>query len=620
VQDHPDRETEQLASAFRPNRTPALIAIAANFLLAAAFLGVPYLRGRSVSSGARAAFGELAACLLDAKVASSGGLALPLGDEERYAGLVMRGAADWPARCLPALARVAPEEATFLWPSVKQASADLRAAAELTRTELDTLIAGRKAGQGRVPVRPMLALSRLRAALTLLAQAAGDTAGVDANAVRFTRPGLATAATRLPIGAGADALLQLWGNAVGLEATALDARGLSWLRLADGKLDRFRMASSALVRATLRFDAQSYVVWAMAPERCAEREDLCIKRTSGLAVLPMGAETLPDPFWLGGHPAGRPDRVLAVHERSVTLLARHGPDGEVELRRFTLPEAHRDDRPLGAEQRAASAPRASDAVLVDGRAGDFAYLAAGTEPLQGVLSRSFGDMEEPLGQVQGTAGWITACSAEGVHWIVLGGDTELRVSRADASSLVNGEPIAVKLHAPLHATRPAQDRVKLRCDAATLQLVWLDDAGRLSLTRCAGPASCEAPLALAQDVRRFDAVALPDALLIARSRGGSDADVRTQRVTAGGVEPELRTAPCWDPTGGFCDLPVLVADGPRVLLVAREGTDLLVVESRDAGRSWQGAAGLQVYDAADTGNSAPMDQHRLRKGLDSPGG
>jgi hypothetical protein len=70
-------------------------------VLAAAFLGVPYLRGRSASTQARNAFADLAACLLDAKVAARGGLALPLGDEERYAGLVMRGGADWPTRCLP---------------------------------------------------------------------------------------------------------------------------------------------------------------------------------------------------------------------------------------------------------------------------------------------------------------------------------------------------------------------------------------------------------------------------------------------------------------------------------------------------------------------------------------
>jgi hypothetical protein len=615
VHDHPDRETEQLANAFRPNRAPALFAIVANVVLAAAFLGVPYLRGRSASTQARNAFADLAACLLDAKVAARGGLALPLGDEERYAGLVMRGGADWPARCLPALRRVAPEEATFLWPSFKQAAADLRAAVELTEGELEALIASRKAGHGRVPVRPMLALSKLRAALTLLAQASGDTEGLDADAVRFDGPGLATAVTRLPISAGGDALLQLWPTAEGIEATALDARGLSWLRLDAGKLDRFRFASGALVRATLRSEEQSYVVWGMSAERCAEKEDHCTKRASGVAALPMGTETLPDPIWLGGHPAGRPDRVLAVHERSVTLLASHGTDGELELRRFTLPAAPSDARPLAPERRAASAPRAADAVLIDARAGDYAYLAAGTSPLQGVLSRDFGATEEPLGELAGDSGWIAACSAQDTHWIVFGSATQVRVSQASAGQAVTGAPITLGVGDPFHATRPAQDRLKLRCDRANLHVLLLDDTGRLYLTRCGGQAICQAPRELAHAVQRFDALALADALLIASSGGGADADVRTQRVTPAGPERATPVAPCWDPTGGFCGQPTLVGDQERVLLVAREGSDLLLVESRDAGKSWQAAAGLQVYDAADTGNAAPMDQHRLRKGL-----
>lgn len=616
MHDLPDRDAEKLANAFKPNRAPALIAVVANVVLAAAFLGVPYLRGRTVATQARAAFADAAACLFDAKVGSRGGLALPLGDEERYAALVMRGPAEWPARCLPKLEQVAPEQAVFLWPSVKQACADVTAAVALTKRELDTLIEQREEGQGRVPVRPMLALSKLRAALTLLAQAVDDTSELDADAVRFTQPGLATVPARLPVGAGSEALLQLWGHATGIEATALDSRGLSWLRLDDGELDRFRLAVSPLVRATLRVDGQSYVVWAMAPERCAEREDRCSKRASGIAALPMGAETLPEPFWLGGHPAGRPERSLGVHDRSVVLLARDGPGSEVELRRFALPDAPLGERPLGPERRSREPVRVADAVLLDANAGDFAYLSADAGPQRAVLARDFGAAEQALGVLAAQSGWITACGSPSGYWVVFGSDRELWVSRALPAGATPSGPFALQLHNALHPTRPAQDRVKLRCDASTLHALLLDDSGRLHQLRCSDAEGCTAPRELAKAVQHFDAAILPDALVLAYAGTGASSDIRSRRVHRGGPEPETRTAPCWDPHGGFCGQPTLVADTERILLIAREGIDLLAIESPDAGKSWQTATGLRVYDAIETGNSAPMDQHRLRKGLE----
>ena len=66
----------------------------------------------------------------------------------------------------------------------------------------------------------------------------------------------------------------------------------------------------------------------------------------------------------------------------------------------------------------------------------------------------------------------------------------------------------------------------------------------------------------------------------------------------------------------MCGQPTLVADSGRLLLCARDGSDLLAIESEDAGRTWKSMSGLQVSNAAPTDADAPMRQHRLRKGLD----
>ena len=66
----------------------------------------------------------------------------------------------------------------------------------------------------------------------------------------------------------------------------------------------------------------------------------------------------------------------------------------------------------------------------------------------------------------------------------------------------------------------------------------------------------------------------------------------------------------------MCGQPTLVADSGRLLLVGRDGTDLLAIESNDGGEHWLPMSGLKVDHAINTDPSAPMNQHRLRKGLE----
>jgi hypothetical protein len=334
-----EQDEIEAARAFRPNIRPVVIAVAANALLAVLCLGVPYYRGQIQAERSLHAYSRFASCLLDAEPGNALALGMPVGERERFAGLFMLGPDGWPDHCVPTLRAIAPQEATFLWPSMKQASADVRALLKLQEAEL-MQVGKARAAHGRVPERPLLALARLRGGLTMLARAGGVADEIDADAVRFTRPSPAIAPSKLPLVAGASAPLWVRAGQDGLRAVALDGRGISVLRVADGKLDRRRVRRTSLVRGALELDGEPLLVWAMAPERCAEADDHCARRAMGAAVLGPEELVLPEPTWLGAHPHGRVDRSLRVGlGAQLEVLAVADAEGALEVRRFVLPQA-----------------------------------------------------------------------------------------------------------------------------------------------------------------------------------------------------------------------------------------------------------------------------------------
>src|SRR5688500_5808636 len=146
-----DDDAARTAQAFRPNTRPIAIAALANVLLAGLCLGVPYYRGHVQTEHSLRAFSRFAACLFGGRAQDTLGLGLPPGERAHFAAQVMNARLDWPGRCRSALGAIAPEEATFLWPSVKQAGADVRAVVTLLDRELLELSRARAAGAtGRV--------------------------------------------------------------------------------------------------------------------------------------------------------------------------------------------------------------------------------------------------------------------------------------------------------------------------------------------------------------------------------------------------------------------------------------------------------------------------------------
>ncbi|HEY2736644.1 MAG TPA: hypothetical protein VGI70_21740, partial [Polyangiales bacterium] len=308
-------ENARLASTFRPNRRPLFIALLVNGVLSALLLGVPYWRGRQLAQEERRDFVQFARCLIGGEMAPEPGLSIPRGDRDHFAGKFLFARADWPLLCRPALQRLAPPDAFFLWPSVKQAGADLRAAVTAVDRELTLLDTRRKHARERVPERPLAALKLLQGATVLYAREAGADADLDNDAIRYQHAVAALAApARLPLMAG-NGSLDVWSSGLALEAVALDGRGLSYVHVEGGKIDRDRVQRTSFLRGVVRAGSTPYLVWAMPDARCDDREDHCAGRPTGIARYERGATKLGDPTWkLSGHPAGRIDRVLQISE------------------------------------------------------------------------------------------------------------------------------------------------------------------------------------------------------------------------------------------------------------------------------------------------------------------
>lgn len=646
---HADEEAVRDAQAFRTSNRPFVLAVTANFVLAALCLGLPYLRGQWHTKASLGAFSRFAACLYGGDARPTLGLGLPASADAQFASQFMRAGRDWPGRCRAALDATVPPDVTFLWPSVKQGGAEVRAVVPLVHSELDAVAHARSSvGSRRVPMRALAAVERLRAGLTLLARAASLDERVDEDAVAFTRaPALAEPA-RLPLYAGASAALSMRTDPDGLEAVALDGGGISWLRVANGRVERRRLSRSSLVRAVVRQDERMFVVWAMPPDRCAEKEDRCVQRAMGFAAFHGRDEKLPAPTWLAAHPAGRANRSVRAHGADqVDVLALRSKEHDLEVRRFVLTsappappavekaptpatdeKAAKDEKPppLAALARFALPVRPSDALLLpdavvyaDPSAGDSTAFTWAYADATGAPSTA---PPMPISTVAGTRAWLEACDDGRTRWLVHGTEAALAVSRLDASAApatatTTGPvapptpmPVALAIDIGTRPEDPAHDRVQLLCTANALTLLAQDLRGTLSVVRC-DASHCDEPKRIASDVAGFAAADAGGALVVATT-GAAHPEIAVHRIDAHGAPIGDAVIPsvCWDPLGGMCGQPALAATRGRFVLGARDGADLLSLESTDAGKTWIPMRGLQVAGAGDA--DAVMRQHRLR--------
>jgi hypothetical protein len=335
-----EQEAKQVASAMRPQRRPLLIALAANLVMSGALLGVPYVRGRILARETREHYVAFVQCIIGGEPAANPGLSLPRGEREHYAAKVLFANSDWPLSCRPALQRLRPPDATFLWPSLKSAGLDLRAAVDLVDKELVTLAKRRAEGTGRVPQKPLDALRRLQAASVLFARAGGAKDDIDNDSIVLSDKvtGLAAPA-RLPLMIGETHGLLGWSDSGVLELLTFDSHSLAYLRVDGGKVDRQRVRRNSFLRGVSRAGSTAYLAWAMPEAKCNEREDHCAARPTGLARYDKGGSELEEPTWkLPGHPAERLDRSLSISETGrVDFLRRSSARGGIEWIRTHLP-------------------------------------------------------------------------------------------------------------------------------------------------------------------------------------------------------------------------------------------------------------------------------------------
>lgn len=620
-----DELTTELQS-FRRGRAPILLAIIANVVLSALLLGLPYLRGQQQAKDARVAFAKFSACLFDAQPAPEPGLSLPAGERIRFADRVLREPPGWLSRCDSALQAIAPEQAIFLWPAVKTAGADLREGVRRFRGELRALASKTPSALPAVPERPLLVFSRMRAALTLFIEAGGATDGMDRDAIVWRRPPQGEPA-RLPIMAAQWSPTRIWSQQGYLEASAIDRRGLSWLRLEDDGLKRRRPRTSSLVRGTLLDDAGLQVIWATPEARCETLEDRCSHHATGFARFDNDSDQLPQPRWLAGHPLGRIDRSLRLGSNQVTLIARMESTQEVALRTFSRHGLGATEGPLApTSERILTAPGPIvDALLLPDADADHGPLwlwVKGDDSMLGYYVGPDGLAADPAVTLPGKEAWASACAGNAGAHLAVGTEKGLRLLRT--ASPVAADPArppaagwtslyeqTLALWPEALGSDPSQDRVRLLCDGDAIALVYQDARQTVWTVRCSEEGKCGPAERAVKGAATYDALLQGEDLWLAYSLS-HDGQIRLKRNQTAPIAP----SPCFAPRKGLCGQPQLLLLQGNLIVTAREGSDLLAVMSPDDGQSFDPLPGLQ--GAVLPSDNSALQQHRLRKGMRGP--
>lgn len=589
------------ASDLHAGKRRLLVIVGGNALLLFVMIGIPYLRGYFRTRALWRAFSEYGACLFGGQPLEEPGLGVPLGIDAHFATRAL-SEPGWASRCDDKLSALAPEEATFVMPAVKVAESDLRAAVKLMRSELAPLSA--LAPGSRLSVRPLRAFERLRAGLANHTNAAGAIAVSEADAFKLDRDaGTLPTPTRLPLYAGAGALLSVWGSDVELSALATDQTGISYVKVHDGQLEQTRTPRPKLLEAAVPPKLPTSFVWSMSRARCAERAHGCADKALGIARVPLPVNDMPVPRWLGAHPYGRVDRsVWRAGERIVVAAQTgHGATSGSELREFRLSaEAEASavvDMPPLAPARVWSTHPSGELLLLD--AGEQPLvLSAATHDQVAQLLEITADSAKPLLELRGEGrAWVVGCAEADAQRLVFGHERQLTLaSRGSDGSLRSFEPVAVELRDVVHERDPQRDRVVPLCELGERSAAVVHDVrDRLLLVSCReGVAKCSVD-AIAGSVRSFAVLARGDRLIAAYAGDGEASQVRVRSIALIAPDRAAEQVPavCWSDQHGMCGVPTLARVGERAILGAREGTDLRVLESADEGQSWLPLKGLR---------------------------
>lgn len=575
------------------------VVVLGNALLLVLMLGVPWLRGYFRTRALWTAFARYGACLCGGEPRAEPGLGMPRGHEAYFATRALREPGFFTA-CDAQLSALAPDEAIFILPGLKTAEADLRGAVKLVRSELLPLSA--RTPGARLSTRPLRALERLRAGLANHTTATGIAAVPEGDAFSLPRdPALPTPA-RLPLYAGVNASVSLWGSDVELSALAIDATGISSVHLRAGKLEQTRAPRPKLLQAALPHEQPQSFVWAMSEARCHERVGGCADKALGVASVELPASALPVPRWLGAHPSGRLDRSF-YREGSQILIAARTSSGETELREFELSgeaeaSANADMPPLAATRTWDTRATGQTLILAEQRAP--VVLSARTNDGQALLEQITPEGALAIATLPSKgAPWLVGCVASEGLGFAFGHGQGLLVGLKRGEQLTRWEPLELELTNVVVDERRERDRVQLACGYPEgLAAVVRDRRDRLHALRClVGEPRCRVE-SIATAVKGFAVLAHERQLSVAYAGDGEASQVRVRSAPFVAEErgPEQVPAVCWSDARGLCGAPLLAYVGGRMLLGTREATDLMLLESADLGLTWQPLKGLGRRD------------------------
>lgn len=596
---------EEGARSFRPRSRFLWIAVGLNVLLAAVFLGWPFVFGLWRATESRDDFARFAACLWGGQPAADPGLGLPPDEELHFADRMLHGPEDWPDRCRPLLADVRPQPAWLLLPSVKQAESIVAGEVGKVTAELARVSHGRRtiALPPRVPMTLHATVERLMAALSNLASVTGADLDLTEPAIRFARETSLVRPTRLPLRTARDGEVHLRAHGDGILALAMDDRHIARAKVSGGGMTFQQVRRPGRVRAVVEGpQGRPWLVTAMPQARCAAEEpDRCAGRASGVARLGPEHARAPEPRWLAAHPEPPPEETVRVLEApdgyAIDVVAR-GLHDDAEVRRFELAgEDTREDEARPAEP---VTPQATW-PLEGFRAGDAARLVQGpaarvlwTARTPGATVLRMRDLEpgsaREVHEVQGVAGEgparMATCASGPTVWVVIGNGERGRVVRFGGDAAVGA---GASFELPWNPQRPPE----LACGEAGATVVTPAAHG-LTLRRCDEDVRCEATRPLRGEIHTFATVREGGTTAVAFA-GAPRRQMWVATWSDGEPEPTSPrvVAPCFGEAGGLCGTPRFAARSGRILLAAREDGDLLVVESTDGGERWRPMRGLR---------------------------
>ncbi len=582
-------------------------AVFANALLLAVLLGLPFARGIQRAKDSWTRYATAVSCLLGGEPAAQPGLGALAAVDAHFGRTVLaawvRGDKSWVTRCDRALAQVAPEPAIFVWPPAKEGELRVREAVRVLRAELAKLRGYR--GESRVPHDPVRALEQLRRELEGHAERAGIIDIPPQPAVTFTNStSTLTRPTRIPIYAGADAMLTVWGDDEAVSVVAVDKTGVSYLDARGGEVRSVRHVRPPLLEGFWRERGESHLLWALAREKCQKRNGGCEGKAMGISSVAMPLIVLTAPRWLSGHPSGRLDRSVLPPQTldGAWLVSAESSRAQRELRAFALAE------PIGGYAESELPPlRWTFAESAEGTSlGLFHFagtryelLARESAPATHFLAHEVahggaGSKELPLAELKpGELPWASFCGDDARMGVVLGTSGELAVSALEGEAVHHFTSHEIALGEVLHGKDPLRDRVRALClPDRIVALARALDEKLWQFTCPHGAEQCTRTL-LAEHVTSFSALDTDTALLVAFAGSDERAQIWVRRLDRAGkpLGPAQIPSPCWDPHGGMCDQPRLHKLGARVLLSARDQTDLIALESPDDGLTWRSVGG-----------------------------